>query len=138
MDIIGNNKFLEFVDDLEKLEEIQFGKFEVGKDHVKIVSILPMPERARWDLSVPTLSPVLVRKKSLADEIAERVKLPSQFAALAPPKPMSECPPFPWSRGVYEARKTVFIIVPRLSLERDAGGGAREGAGRHHRSQVVP
>jgi len=70
VDIIGNKKFLEFVDDLEKLEELQLETFEIGKDKLKIISILPqMPEKAAYDLSLPRLSPMLTRKKTLGEEI---------------------------------------------------------------------
>src|SRR6266436_4471353 len=70
VDIIGNKKFLEFVDDLEKLEEFKLDTFEVGKDKLKIITIAPqMPEKAAYDLSLPRLSPVLVRKKMLSEEI---------------------------------------------------------------------
>ncbi len=70
VDIIGNKKFLEFVDDLEKLEELQLETFEIGKDKLKILSIVPqIPEKAAYDLSLPRLSPMLTRKKTLAEEI---------------------------------------------------------------------
>ena len=70
VDIIGNKKFLEFVDDLEKLEELQLETFEIGKDRLKIISILPqLPEKAAYDLSLPRLSPMLTRKKTLSEEI---------------------------------------------------------------------
>ena len=35
VDIIGNKKFLDFVDDLEKLEELKLDTFEVGKDKLQ-------------------------------------------------------------------------------------------------------
>jgi type III restriction enzyme len=70
VDIIGNQTFLEFVDDLEKLEDIKFGDFEVGKDKLKINTIMPVEEKKKFDIGVPVLSAVLVRKKSLAAEIA--------------------------------------------------------------------
>jgi type III restriction enzyme len=70
VDIIGNKKFLEFVDDLEKLEEIHLDTFEVGKDKLKIVTIIPTDDRKAYDIGLPLLSPTLVRKKSLAEEIA--------------------------------------------------------------------
>ena len=41
VDIIGNQKFLDFVDDLEKLEELQFDTFEIGKDKLRILTIMP-------------------------------------------------------------------------------------------------
>src|SRR3989440_4373071 len=62
VDIIGNNSFLEFVDDLEKLEDIKLGEFEVGKDKLKIITIVPVEEKKSFDISVPSLSAVLVRK----------------------------------------------------------------------------
>jgi len=70
VDIIGNKAFISFVDDLEKLEDIKLDTFEVGKDKLKIIAIAPqLPEKAAYDLSLPRLSPVLVRKKTLAEEI---------------------------------------------------------------------
>lgn len=70
VDIIGNQKFLEFVDDLEKLEELTFDTFEIGKDKLRILTIMPIEGRKEFDIGLPTLSPILVRKKSLAEEIA--------------------------------------------------------------------
>ncbi len=70
VDIIGNKAFLAFVDDLEKLEEVKLDTFEVGKDKLKIIAIEPqMPEKAAYDLSLPRLSPIIVRKKTLTEEI---------------------------------------------------------------------
>ena len=70
VDIIGNKAFLAFVDDLEKLEDFKLDTFEVGKDRLKIITIAPqMPEKAAYDLSLPRLSPILVRKRTLAEEI---------------------------------------------------------------------
>jgi type III restriction enzyme len=70
VDIIGNQKFLEFVDDLEKLEELTFDTFEIGKDKLRILTIMPLTERKEFDIGLPVLTPTLVRKKSLAEEIA--------------------------------------------------------------------
>lgn len=70
VDIIGNKAFLDFVDDLEKLEELKLDTFEIGKDKLQILTIAPEPERLQFDIGLPKLSPTLVRKKSLADEIA--------------------------------------------------------------------
>jgi len=206
--------------------------FELGKDKLRILTIMPLEERKEFDIGLPLLTPVLVRKKSLADEIAslnvmafqtmllpltaddpnnktfryeghdiitlqkiverdykvpepqtaqeligyyarriaEAVKLPSQFSVLAPkvreffeekafgrwvdlnesvtvramatpvasyvcteefkrvlkgmsiaeqepellgpPRMLSTCQPFPWSRKVYEGTKFVFNMVP--------------------------
>lgn len=71
VDIIGNKAFLSFVEDLEKLEDIKLDTFAVGKDKLKIITIAPqLPEKAAYDLALPRLSPILVRKKTLAEEIA--------------------------------------------------------------------
>jgi len=70
VDIIGNQTFLNFVDDLEKLEDLQLDTFEVGKDKLHILTILPLENRKQYDIGLPVLSPTLVRKKTLAEEIA--------------------------------------------------------------------
>jgi type III restriction enzyme len=70
VDIIGNKKFLDFVDDLEKLEELKLDTFELGKDKLRIITILPLDDRKEFDIGLPVLTPSLVRKKSLAEEIA--------------------------------------------------------------------
>ncbi len=69
VDIIGNAAFLEFVEDLEKLEEVKLESFEVGKDKLEILTIKPELEKAGFDIAFPVLTPMLVRKKSLAEEI---------------------------------------------------------------------
>ena len=232
VDIIGNKKFLDFVDDLEKLEELKLDTFELGKDKLRIITILPLEDRKEFDIGLSVLTPSLVRKKSLAEEIAglgvmnfqsivlpmseddprsktftyegydiitlkkefereytipepqtaqevigyyarriaEAVKLPAQFATLAPKvreffeqkafghpadlsdpavvkamstavahyvcvdvfkkalqaltieeqqpqllepaRLLSACPPFPWSRPVWEGQKCIFNLVP--------------------------
>lgn len=71
VDIIGNKSFLSFVEELEKQENIKLDTFEVGKDKLKIITIAPqLPDKTAYDLSLPRLSPILVRKKTLAEEIA--------------------------------------------------------------------
>ncbi len=70
VDIIGNRAFLGFVEDLEKLEEIKLDTFELGKDRLKILTIMPLEERKEFNIALPVLTPSLVRKKSLAEEIA--------------------------------------------------------------------
>lgn len=70
VDIIGNNAFLKFVEDLEKLEDFKLDTFEIGKDKLKIFTIMPVEEKKQADIGIPDLSPSLVRKKSLAAEIA--------------------------------------------------------------------
>jgi type III restriction enzyme len=71
VDVIGNDTFIEFVEQLEREEELQLGTFEVGKEKVVIVTIAPDEKKRDKDIPIPVLSPVLTRKKSLAEEIAE-------------------------------------------------------------------
>jgi type III restriction enzyme len=89
VDIIGNTAFLNFVDDLEKLEELKLDTFELGKDKLRILTILPLEERKEFDIGMPVLSPTLVRKKSLAEEIAGLEVMSFQSIVL----PMSEDDP---------------------------------------------
>jgi type III restriction enzyme len=70
VDIIGNKKFLEFVEELEKMEDITFDSEDLDTDKLHILTVQPViPEKALYDLELPRLSPVLIRKKSLAEEI---------------------------------------------------------------------
>jgi type III restriction enzyme len=69
VDIIGNNAFMEFVEDLERLEELKFETFQIGKDKLKILTIQPLEEKKEFDIGIPDISAVLARKKSLAEEI---------------------------------------------------------------------
>lgn len=89
VDIIGNKPFLDFVDDLEKLEELKLDTFELGKDKLRIVTILPLEDRKEYDVGLPVLTPSLVRKKSLAEEIAGLEVMQFQSIVL----PMSEDDP---------------------------------------------
>ena len=69
VDIIGNKAFMDFVEDLEKLEDIKFETFQIGKDKLKIITIQPVEEKIKFDIGIPDISPILGRKKSLAEEI---------------------------------------------------------------------
>jgi type III restriction enzyme len=71
VDIIGNRAFLEFVEDLEKIEGFKLETFEIGKDLLKIITIAPVDDKMYMDIGIPELSALLERKKSLAQEIAE-------------------------------------------------------------------
>ena len=70
VDVIGNKAFLSFVEDLEQLEGLTLDTFEIGKDKLKIITIQPEEKKKDADIGIPDLSPSLVRKKSLAEEIA--------------------------------------------------------------------
>jgi type III restriction enzyme len=69
VDIIGNKAFMKFVEDLEKLEDVKFESFQIGKDKVSIITIQPIDEKKDKDIGIPDISPILSRKQSLADEI---------------------------------------------------------------------
>ncbi len=71
VDVIGNKTFIEFVEQLEREEDLQLETFEIGKDKVVIVTIQIDQKKKDKDILVPVLSPILTRKKSLADEISE-------------------------------------------------------------------
>lgn len=70
VDVIGTAKFMELVDQLEKDEDLKLEQFELGKDHLVINTIAPDPAKAAMDIALPALTPILVRKKTLAEEIA--------------------------------------------------------------------
>lgn len=69
VDVIGNPAFLKFVEQLEKDEDITLDTFDL-KDPVVITTIAPDREKRAHDITVPVLSPILARKKTLAEEIA--------------------------------------------------------------------
>lgn len=71
VDIIGNKAFMEFVEDLEKLENLKLDSFPLGGEKLRILTILPLSDKKDHDISVPEISPLLSRKKSLADEISK-------------------------------------------------------------------
>jgi len=70
VDILGNKKFLEFVQDLEKLEDLKLGTYNVGEDTLHIVTVEPDPAKLEHDVGVPEITPILERKKNLEQEIA--------------------------------------------------------------------
>lgn len=70
VDVIGNKAFIEFVEQLERDEDMQLGTFNVGIDKLVIVTIAPDPDKMDKDIRLPVLSPILTRKKTLAEEIA--------------------------------------------------------------------
>ncbi len=70
VDVIGNKNFIEFVEQLEREEDLQLDTFEIGKDKVSVVTIAPDAVKMDKDIALPVLSPTLTRKKTLAEEIA--------------------------------------------------------------------
>lgn len=69
VDIIGNRGFIQFVEELEKIENLKLDTFEVGKDKLQIIIIQPDSEKLEKDITIPFLTPIIVRKKSLSDVI---------------------------------------------------------------------
>jgi type III restriction enzyme len=69
VDVIGNSGFLKFVEQLERDEDITLDTFDL-KEPVVITTIAPDEGKLARDIRVPVLSPILARKKSLAEEIA--------------------------------------------------------------------
>ncbi len=59
----------EHVEQLERDEDITLDTFD-PKEKVVITTISPEPAKAERDIAVPVLSPILARKKTLAEEIA--------------------------------------------------------------------
>lgn len=108
VDIIGNKAFITFVEDLEKVEDLTLDTFEVGKDTLQILTIIPLPdERGEYDIALPRLSPALLRKRSLADEIAALDV--RQFVVQ---------PPLPIKRNSAEAQSFTYEGYDILTLEK--------------------
>jgi len=70
VDVIGNKAFVEFVEQLERDEDLEFGTVDLDNEPVLIETIHADPEKQDMDIVIPFLSPMLARKKSLAEEIA--------------------------------------------------------------------
>lgn len=68
VDVIGNPAFLKFVEQLEKDEDITLDTFDL-KEPLVIATIEPDEKKLDHDITVPVLSPILARKKTLAEEI---------------------------------------------------------------------
>ena len=69
VDIIGNGAFLKFIDQLEREEALTLETFD-PKNPLVIRTISPDLVKLERDISIPVLSPILARKKTLAEEIA--------------------------------------------------------------------
>ncbi|MCI4352696.1 MAG: DEAD/DEAH box helicase family protein [Thermoplasmata archaeon] len=69
VDIIGNAAFIKFVDELDQAEGLALDSYRVGIEKLTIVTIAPHPERSELDITIPILTPMLVRKKELTSEI---------------------------------------------------------------------
>ncbi len=106
VDVIGTSKFMELVDQLEKDEDLKLEEFKLGKDHLVIRTIAPDPAKTDKDISIPSLTPILVRKKTLAEEIAALDV--SKF----------KCPPFPMKPGSEGAKTFRYEGYDVITMER--------------------
>jgi type III restriction enzyme len=106
VDVIGTKKFMELVDQLERDEDLKLEQFELGKDHLVIRTIAPDPAKLAMDIEVPSLSPVLVRKRTLAEEIAGL-----DVASF-------QTPPFPMKPGTEEAKNFRYEGYDVITLEK--------------------
>jgi type III restriction enzyme len=71
VDVIGNDAFIQFVEQLEKDEDMEFETVDLGKDKVVIEKIYPDDDKLAFDIAMPLLSPILTRKKTLREEIEQ-------------------------------------------------------------------
>ncbi|RLC73096.1 MAG: hypothetical protein DRJ03_25225 [Chloroflexi bacterium] len=69
VDVIGNKAFIEFVEQLERDEDIEFETVDLDKDRVVIETIFPDLDKIAYDIAMPMLSPILTRKRTLKEEI---------------------------------------------------------------------
>lgn len=88
VDIIGTDKFIEFVAELEKLENIAVPVEDLDRQPITIVTIHPDADKLAMDIALPSLSPIYARKTDTRQEIAgldidalEVEKLPFSLAA---------------------------------------------------------
>ena len=85
---------------------MQLETFQVGKDKLVITTIQPEPEKMDMDISLPVLSPILARKKTLAEEIASL-----DVSAL-------QCPKLPKKRGTPEEETFRYEGYDIITLEK--------------------
>jgi len=105
VDIIGNKGFISFIEQLEKDEGVELDTYEVGKDKLVITVIQPEPERAVYDITLPSLSPILARQTNISDAI-EAVDLMNLIRQ-----------PLPLTADSVEAKQFNYQGVDILTLE---------------------
>jgi type III restriction enzyme len=110
VDVIGNAAFLKFVEQLERDEDITLDTFDL-KEPLVITTIAVDENKLDRDITVPVLSPILARKKTLAEEIA------------ALDVTQMDCPLLPKKKGDAAAQRFhyegVDIITLQKEVERD-------------------
>jgi type III restriction enzyme len=71
VDVIGNKAFIEFVEQLERDENLELQTVDLDSEPVVIETIFPDENKLDKDITIPVLSPMLTRKRTLAEEIAD-------------------------------------------------------------------
>jgi type III restriction enzyme len=107
VDIIGNKAFLKFVEDLEKIEDYQLSNFDVEKDKISIATVYPDPHKQDYDIIVPKLSTMLVRKKLIAEDL------------MALDVKAFKCPPLPKKPGDAAEQAFRYDGYDYLTLEKE-------------------
>lgn len=89
VDIIGNKAFLDFVDELERLEGVSFQTFDPTREKLTITTIEPVPGRELFDIGIPELSRVVTRRQDLGEVIGA---LDVSVLAIQPLAPVNSSP----------------------------------------------
>ena len=71
VDVIGTEKFMEFVADLERLEGIALDVEVINGTPITIVTIQPDADKLAMDIAIPSLSPIYERITDTRQEIAK-------------------------------------------------------------------
>ena len=71
VDVIGNKTFIEFVEQLEREEDIELETFKIG-DRVHIITISPDPHKMQMDITIPTYAYRAYRAPSLYSGVTWR------------------------------------------------------------------
>ena len=79
VDIIGTDKFMEFVADLEREEGIALQVEDLDVDRITIVTIQPDPIKLEMDIALPSISPIYERaantRKAIADIDVDSIQI---------------------------------------------------------------
>ena len=70
VDIIGTEKFMEFVSDLERIEDIAVQTEDIENTPIRIVSVYPDEAKSDMDIAIPTLTPIYESATDTREQIA--------------------------------------------------------------------
>ena len=71
VDIIGTEKFMEFVSDLEKIEDISVPTEVIDREPIVIVAIYPDADKMNMDIAIPNISPTYERRADTREELSK-------------------------------------------------------------------